>query len=496
MTTAKRALIVDDSRSARVILSRMLEQHGLVVDTAESAEQALDYLQRTRPDVIFMDHLMPGMDGFQAVQAIKADALTATIPLMMYTSQEGELYVSQARALGAVGVLPKTVRPVDVSRVLYQLHLLPDRRAMRTALFPGPAAAAAQAASSGFGTEASMAAALAADAEVTPAAGDTASTGARPVLAGSPLPADTGVSLTAGMLSELQVGLRASMHQMVKDQLAEQRRFMLATFEAFARRLTGEVKEAMAKVPAPPAPQELIPPEPPRQWWPVAVTALLAVVPAAVLGFIAWQASITNRALAQDLAEARSSLERARAEAAVATAAATAASAAATVASTEPLPSAPASVSGMTVTEYVPYGEAPLGGTRLDRLRAIAGTLEAQRFRGTIRVESFVGDFCLAGSASEGFALAAVDLAVSKCDLVGNPFDDSLSPAQRQSLDFANFAAALRQRTGGAIRVDVSNAGRSRPIEYPEQDEKTTAGAWNIVAAQNNRVEFHVVPEA
>ena len=135
MATGKRALIVDDSRSARVILSRMLEQHGLAVDTAESAEQALEYLQQNRPDVIFMDHLMPGMDGFQAVQAIKGNPDTALIPLMMYTSQEGELYVSQARALGAIGVLPKTVRPVDVSRVLYQLRLLPDRRTQRSALF-------------------------------------------------------------------------------------------------------------------------------------------------------------------------------------------------------------------------------------------------------------------------------------------------------------------------------------------------------------------------
>ncbi len=135
MATGKRALIVDDSRSARVILSRMLEQHGLAVDTAESAEQALEYLQQNRPDVIFMDHLMPGMDGFEAVQAIKGNPDTALIPLMMYTSQEGELYVSQARALGAIGVLPKTVRPVDVSRVLYQLRLLPDRRTQRSALF-------------------------------------------------------------------------------------------------------------------------------------------------------------------------------------------------------------------------------------------------------------------------------------------------------------------------------------------------------------------------
>ena len=102
----KRALIVDDSRSARVILSRMLEGYGLQVDSSESAEHALEYLRQTRPDVIFMDHLMPGMDGFQAIQAIKGNPDTAMIPVVMYTSQEGELYVSQARALGAVGVLP------------------------------------------------------------------------------------------------------------------------------------------------------------------------------------------------------------------------------------------------------------------------------------------------------------------------------------------------------------------------------------------------------
>src|SRR6188768_425247 len=120
---AKRALIVDDSKSARAFLSRILEKHDLNVDTAESAENAIEYLTQHRPDVIFMDHLMPGMDGFQAVQAIKNNPLTATIPILMYTSQEGELYLGQARALGAVGVLPKSVAPVDVRAVLRQLLL-------------------------------------------------------------------------------------------------------------------------------------------------------------------------------------------------------------------------------------------------------------------------------------------------------------------------------------------------------------------------------------
>ncbi len=125
---AKRALIVDDSKSARLFLARVLEKYDIDVDSAESAEAAISYLTSNRPDVIFMDHLMPGMDGLQAVQHIKNDPRTATIPIMMYTSQEGELYLGQARALGAIGVLPKQIKPTDVSKVLYQLHLVPDRR--------------------------------------------------------------------------------------------------------------------------------------------------------------------------------------------------------------------------------------------------------------------------------------------------------------------------------------------------------------------------------
>ena len=70
---AKRALIVDDSKSARLFLARVLEKYDIDVDSAENAEAAIDYLGSNRPDVIFMDHLMPGMDGLQAVRAIKND---------------------------------------------------------------------------------------------------------------------------------------------------------------------------------------------------------------------------------------------------------------------------------------------------------------------------------------------------------------------------------------------------------------------------------------
>jgi CheY-like chemotaxis protein len=132
----KTALVVDDSKLARYVLKEMLIDLSIKVETAESAEEALGSLSAFRPDVIFMDHMMPGMDGFQAVQAIKNDPKTATIPILMYTSKDDGMYVSQARALGAVGVLPKKLKPVQLEKVLIQLRLVPDKNPKPIAVKP------------------------------------------------------------------------------------------------------------------------------------------------------------------------------------------------------------------------------------------------------------------------------------------------------------------------------------------------------------------------
>lgn len=101
------ALIVDDSRTACQVLRLMLEREDFQVATCASAEEALEHLGGHRPGIIFMDHMMPGMDGFQAVKEIKANPATATIPIVMYTARSGEVYVGQAHALGAVDILSK-----------------------------------------------------------------------------------------------------------------------------------------------------------------------------------------------------------------------------------------------------------------------------------------------------------------------------------------------------------------------------------------------------
>jgi CheY-like chemotaxis protein len=116
--SALQTLVVDDSASARTVLKRLLERKGVQVDQTESGLQALDYLKTKKPDLIFMDHTMPGMSGLEAVRAIRKDPATASIPVVMYTSQSDENYLQEALATGALDIIPKPATWNKLSQVL------------------------------------------------------------------------------------------------------------------------------------------------------------------------------------------------------------------------------------------------------------------------------------------------------------------------------------------------------------------------------------------
>lgn len=121
------ALIVDDSKTARYALRQLLDKQKVSSDMVESAEDALDYLHKlplpeNAPDLIFMDHMMPGMDGFEAVKELKSNPATAGIPIVMYTSTQGGMYFGQARALGAADVISKPASAEDLREVLRRLQ--------------------------------------------------------------------------------------------------------------------------------------------------------------------------------------------------------------------------------------------------------------------------------------------------------------------------------------------------------------------------------------
>jgi CheY-like chemotaxis protein len=443
----KRALVVDDSKSARVILSRMLEKYDIEVDLAEAAEQAIEYLKNNRPDAIFMDHLMPGMDGLQAVQAIKGNPQTAMIPIMMYTSQEGELYVGQARALGAMGVLPKQVRPVDVSKVLYELHLLPDRRDM---------------------TEPALA----------------------PVELEGGTPVQRSSFAAAGAPGTVDWGRR--LETAIKDQAVDVRRFIVASLDSFASRIVSDVRDS---TPTPTLEFPPAPARPPRATWPWAAGVAAACVTAALFAagwIIARDDLAKSRAELAGLTSANAELQQARSDlSATVKDLTTALAASASTAAPNPAGGGSGTSPFGPRIEAVPYGEIPFDRGRLDVLRDLLTKLETQGFHGVVKITSLAGLFCLTGNATDGFTPAGASLPASKCDVVGNPFEESLSGQQRQSLAFANLIAGVRQRTGGAITVAIENAGSGRPIApYPARVDSLTAGEWNRAAAANNRVEF------
>ncbi|HEY9034996.1 MAG TPA: response regulator [Pseudomonadales bacterium] len=103
------ALVVDDSKLARVTLRKKLEAYGLTVEFADSAADAFAKLPVVQPDIIFMDHLMPGMDGFEATRQLRAQGITT--PVIMCTGKEHDGYLQEALAIGANHILGKP--PVD-----------------------------------------------------------------------------------------------------------------------------------------------------------------------------------------------------------------------------------------------------------------------------------------------------------------------------------------------------------------------------------------------
>lgn len=443
---AKRALIVDDSKSARVFLSRILEKYEIDVDSAENAESAIEYLGTHRPDVIFMDHMMPGMDGFQAVQAIKNNPRTATIPIMMYTSQEGELYLGQARALGAVGVLPKQIKPADVSKVLYQLHLVADRRT-------------------------------------------TEQTSFKPVTLES-------VEVTIDDTPEAPAS-RALTDASLRDLFAELRRALMASIDTQSERISSDVRMIIrdAQLSAPStdgASREG------RAAW---LIASLALIIALVSGALWWR----EANLRQDLVNELAALKSAQVAAVAASPAAepnsaqpvtegedeavAAASAASTADDSQP---------GVTpdrgpVVVQVPYGEHMLAGPRLETLRQVLTRLAARSYAGVVEVRTFPGRFCLVGNATEGYSVAPDELAFSRCNSVGNPHEDALESSQRESLGYANLVGEFRSATKGALDVRlIQGDGATTAMAYPLVASTLTAGEWNRAAAANNRVEIRL----
>lgn len=117
--TGPSALVVDDHPIDRDRLAEILRRAGWSVVLAEDGEQAIEIARRELPSIVFMDIMMPGVDGFAACRRLAADPATRGIPVVFVSTKNQRADQVWARAQGGVELIGK---PIAAERVLQALQ--------------------------------------------------------------------------------------------------------------------------------------------------------------------------------------------------------------------------------------------------------------------------------------------------------------------------------------------------------------------------------------
>jgi len=125
-------LVVDDHKDAINILSRYLSKEGYRVASAYSGQEALNLTEKTQPDLILLDIMMPGMNGYEVFGILQENPKTASIPVIFVTARDGITELEMGLGLGADDFLGKPVEPRNLlARVRNKIELSQLRLALR-----------------------------------------------------------------------------------------------------------------------------------------------------------------------------------------------------------------------------------------------------------------------------------------------------------------------------------------------------------------------------
>jgi twitching motility two-component system response regulator PilH len=114
-------LVVDDSKTEIMFMTDLLVKHGFTVRSAENAEDAFRKLAEEKPDLILMDVVMPGQNGFQLTRAISRDPQFSDVPIIMCTSKNQETDRVWGMRQGARDYITK---PVDAAELMAKIKAL------------------------------------------------------------------------------------------------------------------------------------------------------------------------------------------------------------------------------------------------------------------------------------------------------------------------------------------------------------------------------------
>lgn len=452
----KLALIVDDSATAQHRLKAMLADYDLEVRTADSGEEALLFLDSSVPDVIFLDHQMPGMDGFRALQTIKSHPETAVIPVIMYTSKGGDVYTGQARALGALDVVSKdSFTATELSRVLKMIHIEPTEAAAH-ATAPAPHTAPAAVSTPG----------------PVPSVPPPRSARHAP----APLPPELAQALDASLnrLEKTQDDkLNTLAIRLVKEIQALKLRD--ARLESLERSARGTYQEILKRQPAPTA------------WWdrfvlPLFVLLGLAVVLGGGLHYMRAEMLAVRSELGalQQTNDTLHAALKADARDRARTPASAVSTPSASDAYLQDMAWAFNLGAGM---DY--HGETPDPRT-LSRLREWLGRLAKSGMVGRVELGVSIGDFCTVSSGQGLRALPPEGAKLGDCILTSK-----LDRLDRVQAAYAKEIAALNP-SNAPITLAVRPLAATTP--YPELNARTAAQEWNAAARRNHRLEIRLLP--
>jgi len=462
----QRVLIVDDSKTAQIRLKKMLARYELIVDIAFSAEEALGYLTYRTPAVIFMDHHMEGMDGFEALKIIKANANTAMIPVIMYTAQKGDVYVGQARALGALDILSKEViKPSSLERVLSSLKILPQEQASTDA--------------------AETSVEEAAPAQAKPSRNNVSPIKEPPQTPQHPVSDDNTILVQV----RSQIARLFEMHIAdVRQQIADNSRFVV-------RRLSAEIeKNSTKEATVDDVPLSVVNAEiSAEQRRSAFVSSSLLLLIFLGLGLLAYEMFQTKgevqqinqdyqnlldlNAKNQDLiGELTTNLGRQ------------------VNANVEPQRNSglmEALSWALDVDMHFSYDQQPLDEEQMLKVSNLVYRLASAGFIGIVELEINFGNYCLETDTAGNMQLADPSTLAENCTL-RSELGQEFASTDYLSIPYLNFEENAVPIREGLVQMNVITAGLDNPrYEYPAMTAGLTAGEWNAAAERNNRVSIN-----
>ena len=113
-------LVVDDEPTARTMLRLILVRAGFEVLEAEDGYRALEEVERQLPDLMLLDVMMPGIDGFEVCKKLRAQKSTAGLPIIMLSAKTDALSVQRGLQVGANKYLTKPVSPEELTRHVHE----------------------------------------------------------------------------------------------------------------------------------------------------------------------------------------------------------------------------------------------------------------------------------------------------------------------------------------------------------------------------------------